>query len=119
MCLGIDTPFDFTISQDKAMQIQKIELGRKVSFDAVLLFGDYDNDGYEDLTLTQIDGNTGRPKAVLLHNQPCLGEECGTYNPTFIAASSTLNLRTFIPYTFHYEELKFPPSPRSSPACPS
>lgn len=78
------------------MQIQKIDLGTNVAQNAVLLFGDYDNDGYDDLTITTIDANTQRPKAILLHNIGCLGQECGTYNPIFIAASSTLNLRTFV-----------------------
>lgn len=78
------------------MEIQQINLGTAVASNAVLLFGDYDNDGYDDLTVTAIDANTNKPKAILLHNVGCIGEECGTFNPVFIAASSTLNLRTFV-----------------------
>jgi hypothetical protein len=61
----------------------------------VLLFGDYDNDGYEDLTLTLLDPTTSLPSATLLKNTQCVDSQCGTFNPLFIKQSLTLNLRTF------------------------
>lgn len=95
LCHGVSSPFDFQVSDTTPAQIQRISLGRQVYGSSVLLFGDYNNDGYEDLTLTFVDPTTSLPSAALLKNIQCFDAQCGTFNPLFIKQSLTLNLRTF------------------------
>ena len=61
--MGIDEPYDFVVSTTVLKQVQRVELGGVPHEDAVLLFGDYDNDGYDDLTVTLMQGDN--PKAML------------------------------------------------------
>lgn len=68
LCDGTNKPFDYQASNDKLTLVQRISLGRAVTSDAVLLFGDYDNDGYDDFTVTQVDPSSGLPIAALFHN---------------------------------------------------
>lgn len=98
LCSGSDNPFDFSISTTTLTYLQRVALNQAVTDDAVLLFGDYDNDGYEDFTVTQIDPTSGLPSAALFHSDACLDAACGSYNPFLMKASSTLNLRTFSKY---------------------
>lgn len=103
LCVGVADPYDYKVSEHSIMHIQRVSLGGWAASDtAVLLFGDYDNDGYDDFSVTLIDPSTGYPRAMLFHNDPCTGNECGTFNPLFIQASSTLNTRTFTKYLSLY-----------------
>lgn len=68
---------------ESSAYIQRVSLGKQVDPNSVLLFGDYNNDGYDDLTLTLLD-SANLPAAALFKNIPCTGTQCGTYNPQFI-----------------------------------
>ena len=51
---------------------------------SLLLFGDYNNDGYGDISITFMDTANKFPQSVLLENQACLGAACGIYNARLI-----------------------------------
>lgn len=55
LCSPVDQPYDFQVDDENPKQIQRISLGKMLYEKAVLLFSDYNNDGYEDLTLTFVD----------------------------------------------------------------
>ena len=99
------------------MQIQRVALGKKLYSGSVLLFGDYDNDGYEDLSLSFLDPKTSLPSATLLKNIQCVEIQCGTFNPAFIKQSLTLNLRTFTTYFCDNSESLLQGCPPYRPEC--
>jgi hypothetical protein len=76
--------------------IQQVQLNSPLHPSALLLFGDYNNDGFDDLSLTFTDQNN-QPNAQLYTNVPCFNKDCGTFNPLFINQTSTMNARSFSP----------------------
>lgn len=73
LCVGVADPYDYKVSDHSTMHIQRVNLGWPAADNAVLLFGDFDNDGYDDFSVTQVDPTTGLPRASLFHNEPCSG----------------------------------------------
>jgi len=88
------SPYDFAVSADTVTLIQQVQLGSPLLPSSLLLFGDYNNDGFDDLSLTFTDQNN-LPNAQLYTNIPCFGDSCGTFNPLFIDQTSTMNARSF------------------------
>lgn len=88
LCNGLEyaqIPYDFEISTTESRQIQRVEFSTPLYSQSLLLFGDFNNDGYDDLSLTFVnDPNNEVPNSQLLENIPCVGVACGSYNPVFI-----------------------------------